>query len=198
MKKLQMISTVIIAGGLGTRMGGAKGLQMLHGRALIDWVFDAVNMHSDEILINANGHPEVYARPGCRVIADQTPGWVGPLAGLQAALHCARHDCVLTVPCDTPYLPHDLVARLAAALDASGSEAAVAVVEGRRQPTIALYRKAVSAKLDNYLGANRRKVNDWLDTLQLAEVVFDDSAAFANINSAQELAQANQQFDKEA
>lgn len=193
-----MISTVIIAGGLGTRMGGAKGLQPLRGRALIDWVLDAVSMHSDEILINANGHPEAYARPGCRVIADQTPGWVGPLAGLQAALHCAKHDCVLTVPCDTPYLPQDMVVRLAAALDAGGSEAAVAVVEGRRQPAIALYRKTVSAKLDDYLGANRRKVNDWLDTLQLSEVVFDDLAAFANINSVQELAQANQQFDKEA
>lgn len=194
---MDKISTVIIAGGKGTRMGGAKGLQLLHERALIDWVLDAVRPYSDEIFINANEDPAAYARPGCEVIADHTPGRVGPLAGLQAALRFAKHDRVLTVPCDTPYLPDDLVPRLAEALDASGGEAAVAVAEGRRHPTVALYRKSVSAKLDGYLDADKRKVNGWLDTLQLNEVVFDDPDAFANINSEQELALANQRFDRE-
>ena len=194
--KFPAITTVIIAGGLGTRMGGSKGLQLLHGRTLIDWVLDAVGAYSAEILINTNEKPEAYARLDCRVIADQTPGWVGPLAGLQTALRCAKHDSVLTVPCDTPYLPDDLIPRLVAALDQCDCEAAVAVADGHRQPTIALYRKNVGAKLDSYLNADKRKVNGWLDTLQLAEVIFDHQAAFANINSEQELAQANQRFNR--
>jgi len=96
------------------------------------------------------------------------------------------------VPCDTPFLPTDLLARLYAAINKASAEAAVAVVEGRRQPTIALYRKNVLPKLDDYLDSGARKVGGWLDTLQVSEVVFDDAAAFININSSEELAAANQ------
>ncbi len=197
MSKFSALTTVILAGGLATRMGGAKGLQLLHGRALIDWVLDAVSGYTDEILINANEDHAAYARAGCKVIADQTTGWAGPLAGLQSALRCAKHDWVLSVPCDTPFLPDDLLARLAAAIHADQAEAAVAVVDGRRQPTIALYKKSVGTKLDDYLSAGKRKAGDWLDVLKLSEVIFDNSAAFANINSGQELAQANQRLNKE-
>ncbi len=194
MSKFPALTTAILAGGLATRMGGAKGLQLLHGRALIDWVLDAVSGYSDEILINANEDQAAYARAGCKVIADQTTGWAGPLAGLQSALRCAKHDWVLSVPCDTPFLPDDLFDRLAAAIHAGEAEAAVAVVDGRRQPIIALYKKSVGAKLDDYLSAGKRKAGDWLDVLKLSEVIFDNSAAFANINSGQELAQANQRL----
>ena len=197
MSKFSALTTVILAGGLATRMGGAKGLPLLHGRALIDWVLDAVSGYSDEILINANQDHAAYARAGCQVIADQTTGWAGPLAGLQSALRCAQHDWVLSVPCDTPFLPDDLFDRLAAAIHAGETEAAVAVVDGRRQPTIALYKKTVGTKLDDYLSAGKRKAGDWLDVLKLSEVIFDNSAAFANINSGQELAQANQRLNKE-
>lgn len=186
----QDITTVILAGGQGTRIGGDKGLQRLHGRPLIAWVLDAVREHSDEVLLSANNERIEYTDLGCPVIADQTPGWAGPLAGLQSALRRARNNNIASVPCDTPFLPKDLIARLYAAV--GDSEAAVAVVEGRRQPTIALYRKNVLSKLDAYLDAGERKVGNWLDTLQVSEVVFDDAAAFININSSEELAAANQ------
>lgn len=186
------ITTVILAGGQGRRMGGDKGLQLLHGRALIEWVQDSVRGMSDEVLLSANDKHDVYARFGCQLIIDHMPDWAGPLAGLQAALRSAHNGWVMCVPCDTPYLPHDLIARLYAAMSADAAEAAVAVVMGRRQPAIALYRRDVLPKLDAYLNAGGRKVNDWLGSLRLSEVVFEDAAAFANINSQDELALANQ------
>ncbi len=183
-----MITTVILAGGQGSRIGGDKGLRTLQGRPLIAWVHDAMCKQSDEILISAN--EEGYAAFGCSVVADQTPGWAGPLAGLQSALCIARHDWVASVPCDAPFLPKDLIARLLAAV--GDADAAVAVVTGRRQPTITLYRKSVLPRLDAYLASGERKVGGWLDTLRVNEVVFDDADAFININSLEELKAANQ------
>jgi molybdopterin-guanine dinucleotide biosynthesis protein A len=189
------ISTVILAGGLGRRIGGDKGLQTLHGRPLIGWVAEAVRRDSDEILINANNAHAAYQHFGYRVIADQLPDWPGPLAGLHAALLCAKNDYVMTVPCDTPFLPADLIARLAQALKLRMTDAAVAVAGGRRQPAIALYRKSVLPGLIAYLDAGGRKVNDWLDSLQLSEVVFDNVADFDNINTCDDLARAGERIN---
>jgi molybdopterin-guanine dinucleotide biosynthesis protein A len=186
------LTTVILAGGQGTRIGGDKGLQSLQGRALISWVVEAVKRDSEEILISANGLREAYAKFGYRVIADQLPDWPGPLAGLEAALSVAQTQYILSVPCDTPFLPDELIPRLLGALLANAAEASVAVVAGRRQPAIALYNKSVLPKLRDYLGSGRRKVNDWLDSLQLSEVVFDNEREFDNINTQEELARANQ------
>ena len=121
---------------------------------------------------------------------DQTRDNAGPLAGVQAALQHAHHDWVATVPCDTPFLPHDLIARLRAATHPT-TEVVVAVAAGQRQPTIALYRRDVLPKLDSYMASGARKVGDWLSTLRASEVVFKDVAAFANINSREELRIAN-------
>lgn len=185
------VTTVILAGGLGKRMGGDKGLQILHGKALISWVLEAIRPDTDEILINANSTSAAYQVYGLKVIADQLPDWPGPLAGLHAALLFAQYDYVMTVPCDTPFLPADLISELQSSLSLQKTEAAVAVVAGRRQPAIALYRKTVLPKLTIFLGAGGRKVNDWLDSLQLSEVVFDNVAEFDNINSQEDLALAN-------
>ena len=184
------VTTVILAGGLGRRIGGNKGLQTLHGRALIAWVLEAVRRDSDEILINANTAQEAYAHFGYRVIADQLPEWQGPLAGLHAALLCAKTDYVMTVPCDTPFLPEYLLARLLDAIKQRSTDAVVAVTGGCRQPAIAMYRKNVLPILLAYLDSGGRKVNDWLDTLQLSEVVFDNDADFDNINTMEDLARA--------
>jgi molybdopterin-guanine dinucleotide biosynthesis protein A len=110
---------------------------------------------------------------------------------LHAALLGAQHDYVLTVPFDTPFLPLDLINKLQSAQSLQMTEAAVAVVAGRRQPAIALYHKSVLPKLVTYLAGGGRKVNDWLDCLQLSEVVFDNVAEFDNINSQEDLALAN-------
>lgn len=186
------ISTVILAGGQGKRIGGDKGLQMLQGKALLGWVLDAVGPQSDEVLISANENLAQYAAFACPVITDDLPGQAGPLAGLQAALRRAQHARVATVPCDTPFLPPNLLARLSAALDVSDAEAAVAVCEDRRQYAAAMYRKDVLPRLDTFLAAGKRKLGDWLQTLNVSEVAFDDAYAFTNINTRQELLQSDQ------
>lgn len=187
------VTTVILAGGQGSRIGGNKALQTLRGRPLIDWVFSAVRPQSAEVLISANENQPAYAQFACPVIADNLPGYAGPLAGLQAAMQQANCEWVVSVPCDTPFLPNDLIARLRAAAQTNASEAAVAVVNGKRQPAIALYRKSVLPKLDAYLDRGERKVSLWLDTLQTSEVAFDDAIAFMNLNSQDELKAANHQ-----
>lgn len=185
------VTTVILAGGQGKRIGGDKGLQTLHGKALISWVLEAIRRDSDEILINANNTSPAYQDFGVKVVADQLPDWPGPLAGLHAALLYAQHDYVMAVPCDTPFLPSNLITLLLRELNLQASEAVVAVAGGRRQPAIALYHKCVLPKLVAYLAGGGRKVNDWLDCLQLSEVVFDNVAEFDNINSQEDLALAN-------
>lgn len=193
---LPSVTTVILAGGQGKRIGGDKGLQMLHGKPLISWVLGAVRQESAEVLINANSAAdnrarEAYAGFGYPVIADQLPDWQGPLAGLHTALLSAKNDYVMTVPCDTPFLPPNLLSQMQRGLLAQGVEASVAVAGGRRQPAIALYHKNVLPKLEDYMGAGGRKVNDWLDCLQLSEMVFDNAAEFDNINTQEDLALAN-------
>lgn len=192
------VTTVILAGGLGTRIGGKKGLKLLHGRPLIGWVLDSVSHQSEEILINANGELDPYSCFGYSIIADQIPDWPGPLAGLQVALRCARHDWVVSVPCDTPFLPDNLISGLFEAVRQSGrKEASVVLVAGRRQPTIALYHKSVLLKLDNYLTSGGRKVNGWLETLQLGEAQFDNEMAFKNINTPDDLVFAKAILEQE-
>ncbi len=182
---MMLVTTVILAGGLGTRIGGGKPLQCLRNKPLIEWVCDAVRLQSDEILISANENLAEYARLDCRVVADVTKGNAGPLAGVQAAMMHARNDWVASVPCDTPFLPPDLIFRLLKA--AGNGEAAVAVVHGERQPAIALYRKSLLPGLTAFLAEGGRRVGGWLNTLRAGDAAFDDAAAFANINTAEEL-----------
>ncbi len=185
MRSSSLISTVILAGGEGSRIGGNKALRDLRGLPLIEWVIGVLLPQGTEILISANGDQTALQDLGYPVIPDLLPGYAGPLAGLQAAMHHAVSEWIACVPCDTPFLPDDLLAQLMAA--AGEAEAVVAVVNGKRQPAIALYRRSVLPRLDAYLGRGERKVGGWLDTLQVHEAVFDDVDAFVNINSPEEL-----------
>lgn len=183
------VTTVILAGGQGSRIGGDKALRDLRGLPMIEWVLGAIMPQGTEIFISANDNQAALEDLGYPVISDMLPGYAGPLAGLQAAMTQASREWVASVPCDTPFLPEDLIARLLEA--AADAEASVAVVNGRRQPTIALYRKNVLPKLNAYLESGERKVGAWLDKLQVREVVFQDAEAFVNINSLDELDSAN-------
>lgn len=189
MMQASAVTTVILAGGLGRRIGGDKALQNFRGRPLIDWVYAAVKPQSKEILISANAQHAAYAHLGCRVIADRLTGNAGPLAGLHACMQATDNEWIASVPCDTPFLPDNLIARLAA--EVGDADAAVAVAEGRRQPAVALYRKRVFPALNDYLEGGKRKAGDWLETLQTNEVVFDDAAAFININTQDDLERLN-------
>ena len=183
------ITGVILAGGLGRRMGGVdKGLQELDGRPLVAWVIERLSPQVDELLVNANRNLEHYAAFGHRVVPDRIDGFAGPLAGLHAALSVACHPLVATVPCDSPFLPGDLIARLRAALDESGAELVVARGQGRLQPVFCLCRRTVFPALSDHLAAGGRRIERWLTSLALIEVDFEDQpAAFANINRSDDL-----------
>jgi molybdenum cofactor guanylyltransferase len=183
------ITGVVLAGGQGRRMGGVdKGLKSLRGRPMIEWVIERFAPQVDELLINANQNLETYAAYGHRVIPDAIGGYAGPLAGLHRALAEARHPLVATVPCDSPFLPRDLVARLRAALAAERADLAVARTGEQPHPVFCLCRRTLLAGLGAFLDAGGRKIDAWYAALRVAEVGFDDEAAgFSNINTQAEL-----------
>ena len=189
------ISAVLLAGGQGSRMGGIdKGLVELAGRPMAAHALARLAPQVDELLINANQNRERWRTFGYPVFSDDfggAGGFCGPLAGLQAALMRARHPLVLSVPCDSPFLPTDLVARLAHALHASAAQLAVATTAGRAHPVFCLCRRELAPQLADFLAAGGRKVGAWHSTLRVVAVPFDDNpAAFRNINTAAELSAA--------
>ena len=187
------VTGVVLAGGLGRRMGGVdKGLQPLHGRPMVAYVLERLAPQVDALLINANQNPSSYAELalpyGARVISDLISGFAGPLAGLQAGLAAARTPLVVTVPCDSPFLPLDLVNRLRVALNANLAQVAVAKTGTQAHPVFAMVRADVRDNLEAFLAAGGRKIDAWYAALAVVEVAFDDEAeAFENINTRDEL-----------
>ena len=168
-------------------MGGVdKGLQMLRGRPMVAWVLERLAPQVGEIVINANQNLEAYAAFGHRVVPDAIGGFAGPLAGLHAGLAAVAGELAVTVPCDSPFLPPDLVARLRAALGAN--DLAVARTGAQPHPVFSLVRRAVQAHLGEFLAGGGRKIDAWYASLKVVEVPFDDEAeAFRNINTREEL-----------
>lgn len=183
------VTGVVLAGGLGRRMGGVdKGLVEFRGHPMVKMVVERFAPQVDELLINANRNADAYASFGCRVIPDALPDFAGPLAGLQTGLMSAAHEFIATVPCDSPFLPSDLITRLKTALAAEDAQLAVAVVQGQAQPVFCLCRRDVLPHLTNFLQQGGRKMDTWYGMLKVVEVNFDHEAdAFANINTLQEL-----------
>ena len=183
------ITGVVLAGGLGRRMGGVdKGLQLLNGRPLVSHVIERLAPQVDELLINANQNGERYAAFGYPVLADRIPEFAGPLAGLHAALSAATHPLVATAPCDSPFLPADLISRLFQALTATGADLAVARTFDQPHPVFCLCRHELLPHLTDFLARGERKMALWHAALKVVEVAFDDEAeAFENINTREEL-----------
>lgn len=169
-------------------MGGAdKGWIELDGRPLIAHVIERFAPQVDELLISANRNLERYRTLGYTVVPDQITGFVGPLAGLHVALASARHDWLANCPCDSPWLPLDLVARLHAACDAQQALVAVARSGGRPHPVFALMHRDTHAVLERYLHAGGRRVGEWYQEVTHVEVEFDDAHAFRNLNTDADL-----------
>ena len=181
------ITGIVLAGGQGRRMGGVdKGLQVLSGQPMIAHVIARLAPQVYDIVINANQNREAYAAFGHPVVPDAIEGYAGPLAGLHAGLQAATQALVVTAPCDSPFLPEDLVARLAAAL--GENDLAVAKTGAQAHPVFALVRRTLLGHLAAYLAGGGRKIDAWYASLKVVEVAFDDEAdAFSNINTREEL-----------
>jgi molybdenum cofactor guanylyltransferase len=186
------VTGIVLAGGQGRRMGGVdKGLVELAGKPMVAHVLDRLAPQVADVLINANQNGERYAAFGCPVVPDAVGGFAGPLAGLHAGLARAARDYVATVPCDSPFLPADLVARLLTALVGADAQLAVARTFDQPHPVFCVVRRDVLPHLEAFLTGGGRKIDAWYSTLRVVEVAFDDEAdAFRNINTADELTAA--------
>jgi len=184
------VTGVILSGGLGRRMGGVdKGLLPFRGRTMLEWVLDRIEPQVAEVLISANQNLDRYLAFGHPVLTDRIVGFAGPLAGLHAGLCVARCELVMMVPCDSPFLPLDLVQRMTEALQRTRADVAVARSAERRQSAFCLCRASVLDRLTGFLDSGERKVDAWYASwTNVSEVLFDDCIdSFRNINTPEEL-----------
>jgi molybdopterin-guanine dinucleotide biosynthesis protein A len=186
----EAITGLVLAGGLGRRMGGIdKGLQDFRGEPMVAKVIRRFAPQVDALIVNANQNIERYAAFGHPVVPDAISGFAGPLAGLHAGLNACRTPLLVTSPCDSPFLPLDLVARLREALEREGADLAVARTGEQSHPVFSLVHRHVLPGLTDFLDGGGRKVDLWYSALKVVEVSFDDQPdAFANINTLNELA----------
>jgi len=195
------ITGVILAGGQGKRMGNQdKGLTMLANRPLIAHVISAFSPQVNSTSISANQNISDYQNFGYEVFEDSLAGHAGPLAGLLTAMKRALlapngSEALVVVPCDAPLLPKDLVSRL---VEAAGDSRPLAVIphDGTRlQPLFGLYSLEALPSLEEFLNSGQRKVGIWVESLSPQVVDFSDQPdAFLNINSPEELAEAEKKI----
>jgi molybdopterin-guanine dinucleotide biosynthesis protein A len=182
---------LVLAGGRSRRFGRDKALADFRGRPLIAWSLDALAPHAD--VLGVGGPPALAARLRVEAVPDEPGAPDGPLAGVLAGLAwAARRDCALlaTAPCDTPFLPADLVPRLAAAL---GGGPVVSVRAGRVHALTALWRAAAAPALAALVRKGKQlSMQALIDTLGGGYADFDDEAAFANLNTPKEFAAAQE------
>jgi len=189
------IAGLILAGGQGARMNGQdKGLVALRGEPMVAHVARRLAPQVSRLIISANRHLDLYARYG-EVVRDgeaDLGAWQGPLLGIAAGLSAAQQEAWLVVaPCDTPFLPTDLAARLVRAAESANAPMAYAMAGGQRHSACMALRTSLLPDLLAYLRAGDRKVGLWQARTGAVEACFDDAPdAFMNVNTPDELARA--------
>lgn len=191
------ITGIVLAGGRGSRMGGAdKGLQNFNGVPLALHTLLRLSPQVGEMLVNANRNLSAYESFGAPVWPDALPDFAGPLAGFLMGLEQAETAWIVTVPCDTPLFPADLVQRLAEAAEREGAEIAMASgpeADGqlRTQPVFCLLRRELLESLVRFTHGGGRKIDAWTAQHHTVVVPFDrpgdDPRAFFNANTLAEL-----------
>ncbi|OHC75651.1 MAG: molybdenum cofactor guanylyltransferase MobA [Rhodospirillales bacterium RIFCSPLOWO2_12_FULL_58_28] len=201
MTKLIPLPGVLLAGGKSRRMGGKeKCLLPLAGRPLLDHVIERLRPQVATLIINAPGDPARFARWGLEVVPDAIEGFAGPLAGILAGLDWAYANApqaayIVTSPCDAPFLPGDLVKRLARTLKKEGADIACAVSANRNHPTFALWPLSLREDLRRaVVDEGVRRIQDWMLRCKVAPVDYpcDPIDPFTNINNPQDLAEAEE------
>jgi len=172
-------------------MGGVdKGLVELAGHPLVEHVLERLRPQAALVLVNANRNAGIYGALGVTVVADSLEGYLGPLAGLLAGMEHADTELVVMVPCDSPFVPRDLVGRLVAGLDTVEADLAVAHDGERQQPVFLLARTALAGDLRGWLAEGGRKIDAWFARHRVTDVDFSDRPdAFLNINTPEERAE---------
>ena len=191
------IAAVVLAGGRSQRMGAEKALLPLAGRPLIAHVVERLRPQVAELIINANGEAARFAGLDCAVVPDPPEALGdGPLSGVAAALAFTRRrgfSLLATAPCDAPFLPLDLVARLASALRASGARVAVAQSARGLEPMFALWRGRAAGEIAAEFARGAASPRAVMARLGAAPVFFAPVGGedpFANLNTPEDFAAA--------
>lgn len=188
MTDLSQISIVILAGGEGRRMGGKdKGLIEYQGKPLIEHVLSRLPAGLGHVMVSANRNQDTY-QLYAEVLEDKEYVLHGPLSGILEAMKHSHSEYLLCLPCDTPYLPHELIPRLFDALQKEQVDVAFAASESRSHYVICLVRCSLQEVLREFLASGQRRVAVWLQQQSHCQVLFEgDEQPFMNINQQQEL-----------
>ena len=182
------ITGLVLAGGMGRRMDSRdKGLVTFRGMPMVAHVIERLAPQVETLIINANRSLVEYRAFSYPVVSDEISGYAGPLAGLHAGLLACKTSLIVTAPCDSPFLPIDLVARLHAAMDENIAELAVAKTGDQAHPVFTLCSTSLLPSLTQFLESGGRKIDAWYSAHHVVEVQFEDESAFANINTIDEL-----------
>jgi molybdenum cofactor guanylyltransferase len=183
------VTGVILAGGQARRMGGQdKGLIMLNDKPMIEIIINTFKPQTAKLIINANRNHDHYSQYGLEIVADELSGFCGPLAGMASALQTINTDYMVTAPCDSPFIPVDLVQRLADALENKSTEISVAHNGERIQPVFCMIKKTLLESLNDYLAAGERKIDRWFEQHNYAIADFSDKPeTFENINTPEDI-----------
>ena len=189
-----LIAGVVLAGGASSRMGQSKGLMPFRGRPLATRALDRLREQTARVYLNVREVGADWEALGAPLVVDAPAHrGAGPLAGIASALARAQADgfaFLVTAPCDAPFLPRDLVARLLQ----SGAGVAVARSPSGVEPMFALWPVSALDQVEAALARGRGSPRTVLAALGAAEVDFA-GAAFVNLNTPQEFAEAEARAD---
>jgi molybdopterin-guanine dinucleotide biosynthesis protein A len=189
------ITGLVLAGGRGLRMGGAdKGLLPWAGTTLAGQALARLAPQVDHLAISANRHLEDYQALGVPVWTD-AQAFEGPLGGMLAGFGRCQTPWLLCVPCDAPFFPLDLAARLAGAAGVGPGQSRMAVAWAQRgdgeaaqpQPVFCLMHCSLRERLREFLAGGGRRAGEWARQAGAARVDFDDKG-FRNLNTPEDLA----------
>lgn len=188
----ERVTGLVLAGGEGRRMGGTdKGLLELRGQPLAAVAAERLRPQVARLLLSANRNLDAYRALGVEVVTDTVNDGdrtAGPLAGVLAGLEHCGTEWLACVPCDSPAAPPDLVSRLLAAANTARAPAAFATTEQGAHPVFMLVRQDCLAGLRDFVRQGGRRIRAWQDAIGAVATHFPDEAAFANINTPEDLA----------
>jgi molybdopterin-guanine dinucleotide biosynthesis protein A len=178
-------------------MGAEKALLPLAGRPLVAHVVERLRPQVAELFISTNGDAARFASFDCALVADAPGADIhGPLSGVSAAIAFARRrgfSFLATAPCDAPFLPRDIAARLAAAIVATGAPVAVAAGARGLEPMFALWRESAAGEIAAEFARGAASPRAVMARLGAAPVFFAPVGGedpFANLNTPEDFAAA--------
>ena len=194
------ICVVILTGGRSSRMGGGiKSLKKFNNKYIFDRIFENLQTQVDKVIINSNDSENLFVKYNVEVIKDSLEGFLGPLAGIHAALEWLNEKApyinwLVTVPGDTPFIPKNLVKKLLDKVKNSNHKIVLAQSNGKTHPIIGIWHSNLFESLKNSLNSGNRKIMDWASQHSLEYVEFANSKydPFFNINYIEDLIEAKE------